>query len=80
MGPVQLRVRVHHLRLDSQPELHAEVPHVIGEPVQPAGPDRLVDLPVAEDVPFHADAGGLVGQGRQRGEVVPDKPVLISSK
>ena len=85
--PVQLRVRVDHLRLDPQAELHAAGPHVVGQLVQPARPDRLVDLPVAEagpvaaaagepavveDVPFHAEAGGQVGQRRQHGEVVPE--------
>ena len=87
VGPVQVRVRVHHLRLDPQPERHAQAAYMVGEPVQPAGPDRLVGLPVAQacpvaaaagepavvqDVPFHADAGRGVGQGRQRGEVVPE--------
>jgi hypothetical protein len=69
------------------PNAHAEVPYVVGEPVQAAGPDRLVDLPVTqarrvvaaagepavvEDVPFHADAGGPVRQRRQGGELVPE--------
>jgi hypothetical protein len=53
--------------------------------VQPAGPDGLVDLPVTqaglvaaasgepavvEDVPFHPEVGGDVGQRRQLGEVM----------
>ena len=87
MGPVQVGVRVHHLGLDPQAELHAAVPHVVHQPVQPAGPHRLVDLPVAQprpvaapggepavvqDVPFRADAGGGVREGRQRVELVPE--------
>ena len=85
--PVQGRVRVHHLRLEPQAELHAAGPHVVRDPVQPAGPDRLVHRPVTQPGPvaaaagepavvqhvaFHPDARGQVGQLGQRAEIVPE--------
>ena len=82
MRPVQLGVRVDHLRLEPQAELHAPGPHVIHQAVQPARPDLLVHPPVAEPgvvvaapgepavvqhVPLHP---GLGRQVRQRGQPV----------
>ena len=49
----EVGVRVDHLRLEPEPELHAQPSHVLDERVQPVGPHLLVDHPVAE-------AGGVV--------------------
>ena len=72
-----LGVEVHHLRLDPQPELHAEPPDVVDERAEPLGPDLRVDGPVAEpgsgaapseepavveDEPLDARSGGDVGE------------------
>src|SRR5262249_7726155 len=48
VGPVQIGVRVDHLRLDPQAELHAAGAYVVCELVQSAGPDVFIDLPVAQ--------------------------------
>ena len=84
---VQIGVGVDHLGLDPEPELHAAAAHVLDEPVQPARPDVLVDPPVAQaglvaaapaepavvqDEPFHAEAGGGIGQRGQLAEVVTE--------
>ena len=70
MGAGQVGVQVDHLRLDPQPELHAEPAHGVDQRVQAVRPDVLVDVPVAqpggvvaavaepavvEDVPLDAD-------------------------
>src|SRR5580704_9507285 len=56
VGTVEVGIRVDHLGLDPQPELHAEGAHVAGEPVQAAGPHVIVDPPVAQACPVVAAA------------------------
>ncbi len=48
MRPRQLRIEVHHLRLEPQPELHASLVHQLDQRVQSVGPDSVVDEPVAK--------------------------------
>ena len=70
VGAGEVGVQVDHLRLDPQPELHAEPAHGVDQRVQAVRPDVLVDVPVAqpggvvatvaepavvEDVPLDAD-------------------------
>ena len=81
----QVGVGVDHLRLDPQPELHAQGPHPVGQRPQPLGPHLRVDVPVpqpravvtapeepavVEDEPLHADPGGPLDQGREPVQVV----------
>ncbi len=44
----EIRVRVDHLRLNPQAELHAQVADVAGQRVEPVRPHPLVHVPVAE--------------------------------
>ena len=64
---VEVGVGVDHLRLEPQPELHAEAVHVVDEPSEPVRPHRLVDPPVAE-------AGGVVAAAEEP-PVVQDEPL-----
>lgn len=83
----ELGVRVDHLGLEPQAELHAEAPHVLGEGLEALRPGVGGDLPVAEaravvaartepavvdDIAFDAQGGGPVGQGREGGQVVAE--------
>ena len=85
MLAVEVGVRVDHLRLEPQPELHAEAVHVVDEAAQPLRPHVLVDPPVAqpsgvvaaseepavvEDEPLHADLGRRGRRAAQPSPVV----------
>src|SRR5262245_21552112 len=67
VGPGQVGVRVDHLRFDPESELHAEAADVVDERVQAVGPDRLVDVPVAEP--------GAVAAAVPEPAVVEDEPL-----
>ena len=77
MGPVQIGVRVDHLRLDPQTELHAERSNVIDDRGEARRPRVGADPPIAEtgrvvaataepaiveDEPLDAHVGGDVGE------------------
>ena len=85
MGPGKVGVRVDHLRLDPQAELHAEGADVVDERMQTIGVDVCVDVPVAqpcavvpappeppvvEDVALGSHLRSGVGQGEQPTVVV----------
>ena len=85
VGPVQVRVRVHHLGLEPQPELHPESLDVLDQGVQTIGPHVLVNPPVAEPrvvvaspakptvveyEAFHPHARGEIGERLEPVEVV----------
>ena len=85
MGAGEVGVGVDHLRLDPQPELHAEPADGVDQRVQAVRPDVLVDVPVAEpggvvatvaepavveDEPLDADLRGHVGELGEPAEVV----------
>ena len=48
MSAIQVRIRVHHLRLDPYAELHAEATHVIDQRTEPVRPHCRIDPPVTE--------------------------------
>ena len=88
---VEVGVRVDHLGLEPQPELHAQRLHVADERVQPVRPDLLVDDPVAEaggvvapvvepavveDEPLHAHPGRAIGDLLEPVEVVVEEDGL----
>ncbi len=85
MLPVEVGVRVHHLRLEPEPEVHAQLADVLHDRVQAVGPDRRIDPPVAqpggvvstsvepavvEDETLHSDPSRTVGDAAQPVEVV----------
>ena len=80
VGAGEVGVAVDHLRLEPQPQLHAQVAHVRGQGLQPGRPDLGRDPPVAQargvvapgpeppvvdDEALDADGGRLVRERRQ---------------
>ncbi|VXB33888.1 hypothetical protein MICRO8M_110314 [Microbacterium sp. 8M] len=81
----EIRVRVDHLGLEPQPELHPSRPHGLDERVEALRPDLFVDEPVpepgvvaaappepavVEHDPLDTDLGSAVGELDESGEVV----------
>jgi hypothetical protein len=48
MGAGEVGVEVHHLRLDPEPDLHAELADDVEQRMESVGPHLLVDVPVPE--------------------------------
>src|SRR5690606_41923412 len=61
----EVGIQVDHLRLEPQAELHPESVDEVGEGFEALGPDRLVDLPVAES--------GVVAAAGHEPAVVQDR-------
>lgn len=85
MGAGQIGIGVDHFGFDPQAELHAERADMVDQGAQAAGPDGLLDVPVAEscrvvaavaepavvqDEALHADLRAEVGEVGELVEVV----------
>ncbi len=85
VGAGDVGVDVDHLRLEPQPELHAERTHTVDQRAQPVGPHVLGDDPVAqagavvaaaaepsvvEHEPLHAERGRAIGEVEQPRQVM----------